>query len=267
MTDPRVFYNKEDLWRVARSSAQGPASPMSPYYTIMKLPEVGQKEEFILMVPFTPARKNNMIAWMAARCDAPNYGKVTVFTFPKQKLVYGPQQIESRIDQDPTISQQLTLWGQVGSSVLRGTLLVVPIGNAVMYIEPLYLAAQSGGALPQLKRVIVAYSDQVVMSDTLDDALSQIFGTNISTQTAQALPTLKPKVEGEKLVTSVKGGAPTAPAAPSAADLAQFKALTQQANQQYERALELLKQGDWAGYGSEIKRLGQTLNQLASQSQ
>ncbi len=263
MTDPRVFFNKEDLWRVARSAARGQATPMSPYYTIMKLPEVGKKEEFILMVPFTPARKNNMIAWMAARCDAPNYGKVTVFTFPKQKLVYGPQQIESRIDQDPTISQQLTLWGQVGSSVLRGTLLVVPIGNAVMYIEPLYLAAQSGGALPQLKRVIVAYSDQVVMSDTLDDALSQIFGTNISTQTAQALPTLKPKVAGEKLVTSVKGAAAAPQAAPP--NLQQVRDLTRQANQQYERALQLLKQGDWAGYGSEIKKLGQTLNQLAAQ--
>ena len=262
MTDPRVFFNKEDLWRVARSAARGPAIPMSPYYTIMKLPEVGSQEEFILMVPFTPARKNNMIAWMAARCDAPNYGKVTVFTFPKQKLVYGPQQIESRIDQDPTISQQLTLWGQAGSSVIRGTLLVVPVSNAVMYIEPLYLAAESGGALPQLMRVIVAYSDQVVMSPTLDDALSQIFGTSISTQSAQALPTLKPKVKGEKLVTSVQGA--SSAGVPSTAGMEQVKALTRQANQQYEQALKLLKQGDWAGYGNEIKKLGQTLNQLAA---
>ena len=263
MTDPRVFFNKEDLWRVARSAARGQAAPMTPYYTIMKLPEVGKKEEFILMVPFTPARKNNMIAWMAARCDAPNYGKVTVFTFPKQKLVYGPQQIESRIDQDPTISQQLTLWGQVGSSVLRGTLLVVPIGNAVMYIEPLYLAAQSGGALPQLKRVIVSYSDQVVMSSTLDDALSQIFGANISTQQAQELPTLQPKVAGAKLVTSAPG-APAAPQAPASPNLQQMRDLTRQANEQYEQALKLLREGDWAGYGNEIKKLGQTLNQLAA---
>jgi uncharacterized membrane protein (UPF0182 family) len=264
MTDPRVFFNKEDLWRVARSAARGPASPMTPYYTIMKLPEVGKKEEFILMVPFTPARKNNMIAWMGARCDAPNYGKVTVFTFPKQKLVYGPQQIESRIDQDPTISQQLTLWGQAGSSVIRGTLLVIPVANAVMYIEPLYLAAESGGALPQLKRVIVAYSDQVVMSSTLDDALSQIFNANISTQQAQALPTLMPKVAGEKLATPAEAAAPAATAAPSAAGMGEIKSLTRQANQQYERALQLLKQGDWAGYGDEIKRLGRTLNQLST---
>ncbi|MGH7972954.1 MAG: UPF0182 family protein, partial [Limisphaerales bacterium] len=154
--------------------------------------------------------------------------------------------------------------GQVGSSVLRGTLLVVPIGNAVMYIEPLYLAAQSGGALPQLKRVIVSYSDQVVMSDTLDDALSQIFGANISTQQAQELPTLQPKVAGAKLVTSVPG-APAAPQAPAPPNLQQMRDLTRRANQQYEQALKLLKQGDWAGYGNEIKKLGQTLNQLAAQ--
>ena len=262
MTDPRVFFNKEDLWRVARSAARGPAAPMSPYYTIMKLPEVGKKEEFILMVPFTPARKNNMIAWMAARCDVPNYGKVTVFTFPKQKLVYGPQQIESRVDQNPTISQQLTLWGQGGSTIIRGTMLVVPVANAIMYIEPLYLAAQAGGALPQLKRVIVAYSDQVVMARTLDDALSQIFGTTISTESAQALPTLEPQVKGEKLVAPVKTAESPAP---SAAGLQRVRALTQQANQQYQQALQLLKKGDWAGYGNEIKLLGQTLNQLAAQ--
>ncbi len=263
MTDPRVFYNKEDLWRVARSLAQGSPSPMSPYYVIMKLPEVGKKEEFVLMVPFTPARKDNMIAWMAARCDAPNYGKVVVFMFPKQKLIYGPQQIESRIDQNPTISQQLTLWGQGGSSVIRGTLLVIPTANSVLYIEPLYLAAESGGALPQLKRVIVSYSDQVVMSPTLDGALSEIFGGNINTQTSQQLPTLKPKVAGEKL-TKIKS-MPSA-AAPSAASSAEFQGLAQQANQHYQQAMEHLRQGDWAGYGKEIKALGKILNQLEAQS-
>jgi uncharacterized protein len=263
MTDPRVFYNKEDVWRVAQSAARGPAAPMPPYYTIMKLAEVGKSEEFVLMVPFTPARKNNMIAWMAARCDAPNYGKVVVFTFPKQKLVYGPQQIESRIDQDPTISQQLTLWGQGGSTVIRGTLLVIPVGNAVLYIEPLYLAAQAGGALPQLKRVLVSYSDQVVMEDTLDDALSQIFGGQVST--------------GPEVVTASKPGTPALPSgaavripkrvptsAETAAQTAQFQALSQQASQQYQRALQMQRQGDWAGYGQEIKKLGETLNKLAA---
>jgi hypothetical protein len=250
MTDPRVFYNKEDLWRVAQSAARGAAAPMTPYFTIMKLAEVGEREEFILMVPFTPARKNNMIAWMAARCDGPDYGKVLVFTFPKQKLVYGPQQIESRIDQDPTISQALTLWGQGGSTVIRGTLLVVPVLNSVLYVEPLYLAAEAGGGLPQLKRVIVAYSDHVVMEDTLDAALSRIFNGAISTTG----PTPSPAA-----------GAPTPATAPAPrAAGPETQALIREANQHYQRALQLQRQGDWAGYGEEVKKLGEVLGRLAS---
>jgi uncharacterized protein len=267
MTDPRVFYNKEDLWRVAQSAARGPAAPMTPYYTIMKLADVGKTEEFILMVPFTPARKNNMIAWMAARCDVPNYGKVVVFTFPKQKLIYGPQQIESRVDQDPTISQQLTLWGQGGSTVIRGTLLVIPVGNAVLYVEPLYLAAQSGGALPQLKRVLVSYSDQVVMEDTLDAALTQIFGGQVSTG-AEVVAASQPGTRA--LSPGAKVPAPAAPRparAQTATEVAKVQALAKQANQHYERALELQRQGDWAGYGQEIKKLGEVLNKLAAEQQ
>ena len=250
MTDPRVFYNKEDLWRIAQSSTQGGAAPMTPYYTIMKLAEVGKGEEFILMVPFTPSRKDNMIAWMAARCDEPNYGKVLVFTFPKQKLIYGPQQIESRIDQDPMISQQLTLWGQGGSTVIRGTLLVIPVLNSVLYVEPLYLAASAGGGLPQLKRVIVSYSDQVVMESTLDAALSKIFAGAVSSATpAQASAV----------------GAPATQPTPSAG--ADVPALIREASQHYERAQQLLKQGDWAGYGEETQKLGEVLKRLATANQ
>jgi len=250
MTDPRVFYNKEDLWRVAQSAVRGAPAPMTPYYTIMKLAEVGTSEEFILMVPFTPARKDNMIAWMAARCDEPNYGKVLVFTFPKQKMVYGPQQIESRIDQDPVISQQLTLWGQGGSTVIRGTLLVIPVLNSVLYVEPLYLAAEAGGGLPQLKRVLVAYSDQVVMEPTLDAALSKIFGGTISTAAAQPAPTAP--------VPSAAGKAPAA--------VAELQGLIRAASQHYDRAQQLLRQGDWAGYGEEIKKLGEVLKRLSAQA-
>jgi uncharacterized membrane protein (UPF0182 family) len=253
MTDPRVFYNKEDLWRVAQSAARGPAAPMAPYFTIMKLAEIGKTEEFILMVPFTPARKNNMIAWMAARCDAPHYGEVVVFAFPKQKLVYGPQQIESRIDQDPTISQQLTLWGQGGSTVIRGTLLVIPVLNAVLYVEPLYLAAQAGGALPQLKRVIVAYSDQVAMEPSLDAALTKIFGGQVSTG-AEEISAERP---GAPPVSAVPLPLPTLP------KITEFQALAKEANQHYQRALELQRQGDWAGYGEEIKKLGAILQKLS----
>jgi hypothetical protein len=249
MMDPRVFYNKEDLWRVAQSAARGTATPMTPYFTIMKLAEVGEREEFILMVPFTPARKDNMIAWMAARCDGADYGKVLVFTFPKQKLVYGPQQIESRIDQDPGISQALTLWGQGGSTVIRGTLLVVPVLNSVLYVEPLYLAAEAGGGLPQLKRVIVAYSDHVVMEDTLDAALSRIFSGVVTTTEAVPSPA------GQ--------AAQAASKAPGAAAV-DTQALIREANQHYQRALQLQRQGDWAGYGEEVKKLGDVLSRLAS---
>jgi hypothetical protein len=250
MTDPHVFYNREDLWRVAQSAAAGPAAPMTPYYTIMKLAEVGKQEEFILMVPFTPARKDNMIAWMAARCDDPNYGKVQVFAFPKQKLVYGPQQIESRIDQDPGISQQLTLWGQGGSKVIRGTLLVIPVLNSVLYVEPLYLAAEAGGGLPQLKRVIVSYGDQVIMEQTLDAALSKIFGGVVSTTMAQPTLPSAPAVQ--------------APGKPPVAAAADLQAMIREANQHFERAQQLQRQGDWAGYGEEIKMLGEVLKRLAA---
>ncbi len=252
MTDPRVFYNKEDLWRVAQSAAGGPGTPMTPYYNIMKLAEVGTREEFILMAPFTPARKDNMIAWMAARCDDPNYGKVLVFTFPKQKLIYGPQQIESRIDQDPGISQQLTLWGQGGSKVIRGTLLVTPVLNSVLYVEPLYLAAEAGGGLPQLQRVLVAYSDHVVMEATLDAALTKIFGGTVTT--TESRPASTPGQPASS--TALPGSKPTAP---------DTQTLIREANQHFERALQLQRQGDWAGYGDEVKKLGEALKKLAAQ--
>src|SRR3990167_5768897 len=148
---------------------------MQPYYTIMKLAGVGNREEFILMVPFTPSNKENMIAWMAARCDAPNYGKLLVYNFPKQKLVYGPQQIESRIDQEAEISKQITLWDQGGSRVLRGSLLVIPVDQSLLYVQPLYLEA-SGGGLPELKRVIVAYGNSIAMEENLELCLARIFG-------------------------------------------------------------------------------------------
>jgi len=249
MTDPRVFYNREDLWRVAQSAARGSAAPMTPYYTIMKLAEVGTREEFILMVPFTPAKKDNMIAWIAARCDGPDYGKVLVFTFPKQKLVYGPQQIESRIDQETGISQQLTLWDQGGSKVIRGTLLVIPVRNSVLYVEPLYLAAEAGGGLPQLKRVIVAYADNVVMEATLDAALGRIFGGAVEGARA------------EKVAASPAGA--VTPLAPAAAG-ADVQSLVREANQHFERAQQLLKQGDWSGYGEEMKKVGDILKQLSN---
>ena len=248
MTDPSVFYSKEDLWRVATRSTNGQSTPMSPYYAVMKLPEVGATEEFILMVPFTPSRKNNMIAWMAARCDGSDYGKVLVFTFPKEKLVYGPEQIQSRLNQTPTISQQLTLWDQGGSRVIHGTLLVVPVQNAVMYVEPLYLASEGGSSLPQLKRVIVAYSDQVVMEPSLDEALNAIFGGNVGGTPETSAP--------------ASGPATSAPPAAAKTVPASLESLIQQANEHYEKAQQDLRQGDWSGYGQEIQKLGEVLKRM-----
>ena len=249
MTDPSVFYSKEDLWRVATRSVNGTSTPMSPYYAVMRLPEVGKSEEFILMVPFTPARKNNMIAWIAARCDGADYGKVLVFTFPKEKLIYGPEQIQSRVNQSPSISQQLTLWDQGGSRVIRGTLLVVPVQNAVLYVEPLYLAAEGGSSIPELKRVIVAYSDQVVMEPSLEDALNAIFSGNKS-GTAEA----------------ASSGARRRPLRPRQESLLQSRTSIQQANQHYEAAQQDLRQGNWAGYGQEIQKLGEILETDAGEN-
>ncbi|MGH9470762.1 MAG: UPF0182 family protein, partial [Terriglobia bacterium] len=186
------------------------------------------------------------IAWMAARCDGADYGKVLVFAFPKDKLAYGPQQIESRIDQNPTISQQLTLWNQGGSKVVRGTLLVIPVAKGVLYIEPLYLAAQAGAAIPELKRVIVAYSDHVVMEPSLGEALSQIFGGAVETPGAAA-PTA---------TTATAAPAPPGPV------VQKIRPLIEQANEHFQRAQEDLRKGDWSGYGQEVQKLGQILKQM-----
>ncbi|UUX93106.1 UPF0182 family membrane protein [Methanoplanus endosymbiosus] len=175
MTDPRVFYNREDAWNVPDEVYRGSRQRMEPYYVIMKLPGE-ESEEFIQMLPFTPRSKENLIAWMAVRSDTPNYGGIVVYQFSKQELTYGPMQIEARIDQDTEISQDITLWSQSGSSVLRGNTLIIPIENSLLYVEPLYLEATEKGTLPQLKRVIVAYGDRLTMQDTLAEALDEIFG-------------------------------------------------------------------------------------------
>jgi hypothetical protein len=174
MRDTQVFYNKEDLWSIPIGHGDGPDRPMEPYYLILRLP--GEpKEEFVLLIPFNPSKKDNLSAWLAARSDPPHYGKLVVYNFPKQKLIYGPRQIEARIDQDSFISQQLTLWNQRGSQVIRGNLLVIPIERSLVYVEPLYIAAEKG-QLPELKRVIVGFGDRIAMEETLDGAMARVFG-------------------------------------------------------------------------------------------
>jgi uncharacterized membrane protein (UPF0182 family) len=174
MTDPQVFYNREDLWVPPQEKYDGKMSPMEPYYILMKLPGSDQLE-YLMMSPFTPKNRDNMISWLAARSDFPNYGKMLFYELPKDKLTYGPNQISAMIDQSTTISEQLTRWDQKGSGVIRGKLVVIPIENSFLYVVPLYLRAE-GTNFPQLKRVIAATGDRVVMRPSLDEALAALFG-------------------------------------------------------------------------------------------
>jgi hypothetical protein len=178
MTDPQVFYNREDLWVAPKEKYDGAVNSMEPYYILMKLPGSDQLE-YLILTPFTPQNRDNMIAWLAARCDFPDYGRMLFYELPKEKLIYGPNQISAMIDQSTLISQQLTLWDQKGSGVIRGKLVVIPIENSFLYVVPLYLKAE-GTNFPQLKRVIVATGDKVVMEPSLNEALVSLFGTNQS---------------------------------------------------------------------------------------
>jgi uncharacterized membrane protein (UPF0182 family) len=258
MTNPAVFYNKEDQWEVpVLESRSGEAAPMQPYYTIMKLPGE-DRTEFIQMLPLTPRQKDNLAAWMVARSDGANYGRLMVFQFPKQKVVFGPRQVVARINQDQIISPQITLWNQQGSEVIQGTLLVIPIEESLIYIRPLYLRS-AGGRIPELKRVIVAYQNQIVMEETLEQALNRIFPVGGGSTPVEGVPTsAAPPAEAAP--------APAAPAAtpagaPLAADLT-LEQLAAEARAAYDRALAAQRQGDWARYGEEIRRLGEILQRM-----
>ncbi|MGG6297291.1 UPF0182 family protein [Leptolyngbya sp. AN02str] len=174
MTDPRVFYNREDQWRSPNETYGDQQQPVEPYYLILNLPTTGTSEEFILLRPFSPLQRTNLIAWLAARTDGDNYGRMLLYRFPKQELVFGTEQIEARINQDPVISQQISLWNRRGSRAIQGNLLVIPIEDSLLYVEPLYLEAEQN-QLPTLVRVIVAYGNQIAMAETLDQALSAVF--------------------------------------------------------------------------------------------
>ena len=165
MTDPQVFYNREDLWQIPNEIFGSAEREMRPYYVTMIMPD-GTDEEFILMMPYVPVGKVNMIGWFAARSDDEQYGKIVLYRFPKEEVMYGPMNIEARINQNPDIARELTLWSQGGSTVIRGSLLVIPIEDSILYVEPIYLKGEQS-AMPELKRVIVAYKDQVVMESTL----------------------------------------------------------------------------------------------------
>jgi uncharacterized membrane protein (UPF0182 family) len=225
MTVPQVYYNREDLWVLPQENYAGTVAPMKPYYILMKLPGSDQLE-YLLMTPFTPQKRNNMISWLAARSDFPDYGKMLFYQLPKDKLIYGPMQIEAMIDQNTAIAAQLTLWDQKGSKVIRGNLIAVPIENSFMYVVPLYLTAE-GTDFPQLKRVIVISGDKVAMEPTLDEAIQAVFGTQQPQISAQA-PGAQPE--------------------------------SGQARAQFDAAQKAMQQGNWGDFGKAMDALKRLLN-------
>ena len=236
MTDPQVFYNQEDYWQVPNEIYDTTQQPLFPYYIIMRLPQT-KKEEFILMLPLTPSGKDNMIAWMCARCDAPNYGDLIVYTLPKDKLIYGPMQIEARINQKPDISAELTLWSQKGSQVIKGNQLVIPIQNSFIYVEPVYLQSEQG-QIPELKRVIVAFEEKIEMRQTLDEALQAVFN-----------------VTGEQGITSQQP-------VPDQTGSPVISTKAREALDHYNKALDYLKQDNWSDFGNELQQMKSVLQQM-----
>ncbi len=272
MQDVQVFYNQEDLWEIPNEIYRDQAQPMEPYYVIVRLPEE-EREEFLLMVPFTPSKKDNMIAWLAARSDGENYGDLLVYKLPKDKLIYGPMQLEARVDQQPEISSQLTLWGQRGSEVIRGNLLAIPIESSFLYIEPVYLQARQESeepsfrdegegmpmrrrmppgagvrstAIPELKQVIVAFGGQVLMRPTFEEGLRDLFG-----------------VEAISGVTGVSAEAETH--RPGEALKQTAGDLAAQAEAQYNQVRRSMQEWDWKSAGEVMNALERTIMDLRGQ--
>jgi uncharacterized protein len=251
VTDPVTLFQKSDVWAVPTFTAAGSTLAEEAYYVVMRMPGE-QDPEFLLLQPMVPSGKQNMIAWVAARNDPANYGQVRVFDFPRGSLVFGPGQIQSRIDQDSTISAQVTLWDQAGSTVVRGNLIVVPVQDSLLYLEPIYLPS-STSKFPEFKKIVVASSSRVVWGDTLADALRLLLGGSGTT------PPGGSPAPGSSPAPS-PSPAPSGPvASPPSGDVA---ALIQYANLHFERAQTALRNGDFATYGSEIKLVQDALRQL-----
>jgi uncharacterized membrane protein (UPF0182 family) len=274
METAQLFYNQEDLWQIPDELYGDSRQPMKPYYIIVKLPEEN-KAEFLLMLPFTPSKKDNMIGWLAARSDLPNYGNLLVYKLPKEKLVYGPMQIEARVDQQTEISRELSLWGQMGSRVIRGNLLVIPVGDSFIYVEPVYLEAKQeekevpaagtrtqqkpfgrsrkpagtpavdksrSASLPELKRVIVAHGNRLVMAENLDSALRGVLSGKVISK--------RPGSASRELPKSLKASN-----------------LSETALDHYTKAKEQLRQGNWAAFGDELELLERALKEMAKKSE
>jgi uncharacterized membrane protein (UPF0182 family) len=235
MDEPVDFYHREDQWQIPVVRRADGAVPFLRHI-IMKLPGEA-REEYVYMVPFTPRGKDNLAAWMVARNDGAEYGRLRVYRLSRQTLVFGPTQIENRINQNTDISRQVSLWDQRGSQVLWGDLLVIPIGTSLLYVQPMYLRAE-GGKIPELKRVVVAYQNEVAMAETLDAALAQLFGGSTARR--------------EEPASVAAGGG-------ESAGVVALRALLAEARQHYEAAMTAQRQADWARYGEEIRQVGELL--------
>lgn len=259
MTDPNEFYNKEDLWAWPMELFESGSQRMEPYYVLMQLPD-GDSLDFIQILPFTPVGRENMLAWLAAQSEPDKYGEKIVYSFGKDSLVYGPQQIDARIDQDPDISALFSLWNdpQQGSSVIRGNLLVIPVNQSLLYVEPLYLQADTG-KIPELKRVIVATADEVVMAENLGLALTQLFGEELLNEDKLA----ELFTGAVALAETASAGGPTAGADVATASVAELIVL---ANTHYANAQEHLRELNWTAYGVEMQALQTVLEQLVATS-
>lgn len=238
--NPMVFYNEEDLWDIAQEKYMSDVLQVESNYVMFKLPDE-EEVEFLLTVPYTPRTKPNMTSLFVARNDGEDYGKLFIYKFPKGITVDGPMMVESRIDQNTAISEELTLWSQQGSRVLRGNMIIVPIGNSLLYVEPIYLESDNENSLPEMKRVVVSFKDKIVMKESLKEALENIFGTMDEVQ--EEVPPSEEIEEREE---------------------GDIQELVNKANELYNSAKEALKDGNWADYGKYMDELEEVLIQMGS---
>jgi uncharacterized membrane protein (UPF0182 family) len=256
VTDPATFYSGNDLWTVPVGQNSKQSLPTEAYYVVMRMPGT-DKAEFLLLQPMIPKERPNMIAWIAARNDPGVYGQTRVFRFPSQSSIFGPAQVEAQIDADPVISAQVSLWDQSGSSVIKGNLIVVPVGGSLMYLQPVYLQSQSA-KFPAFQKIIVASPRNIVWGSTLQEALTLLLAKEGGAPSPSPTPSPTPSGEPGPSATPGPSGSPGASISPDAT----VKQLIDYANTHFELAQEALRNGDFARYGAEIELVRQALAQL-----
>ena len=260
VTNPNTFYNKSDLWEFGKEKYGSEVQSIQPYYNLAQVDGLGEGQQCIVMMPYTLTNKENMVAWLAAGCEPENYGRLVAYQFPRGKNVYGTLQIESRIDNDPTISREMTLWGQGGSTVVRGNMLVVPIKNSLLYIEPVYITtktSQNGAAIPELKRVAVAYNDRIVMEPTLQRALEVLFEGRTPTGPVATLTT-----EGDGAAPPQDASAAERPEEDGKTPDVPLDEVIDKITDGYYNAQNYSAKGDWNGFGENMQRLDEAIKEL-----